>query len=92
MNKVVLTTLAMSALIILSGCSSSGSSRSSHGKYSSYDNCLNCGSGSYAVNHAHRNQRSNNSGLITAAGALVAGGLIYSAMDNDSGSSSTHKK
>ena len=66
MNKVVLTTLTISAAIIISGCSSSGSHRSKQGGYYAHDG------GSYSNQHGRSNQgSSDNSGLIKVAGALL---------------------
>ena len=90
MNKVVQTTLTMSAVILISGCSSSGSHRSKQSsKYAK--TCTNCGSGYTAVQHGHGASRSSNSGLVTVAGALIVGGLIYSALDDDDDTNSHAK-
>ena len=84
MNKLALSTLAMSSILALSACSSSGSNnRFGHAKHASYSSCPSCGQGGYAVRHAHANQRSNGSGLATVAGALLVGGLLYNAIDDD---------
>lgn len=98
MNKVVLTSLTMSAILVISGCSSSGSSRSSgHGGYSAGGNCPGCGAGSYAVEHGHNGRRSSGSGggggnsFATVAGALLVGGLLINALDDDDNSSSHQK-
>ena len=94
MNKVVLTGLAMSAVLVLSACSSSGSSRHNQGGHSSYKSCPTCGPGSYSVQHGHRSQGSGGSGgsgFVKVAGALLVGGLIYNALDDDD-SSGSHAK
>lgn len=94
MNKVVLSMLTMSAVLILSGCSSSGSSRSGHyGGHSAYSSCPSCGPGSYAVKHGHGSASTGNgSSLAKVAGVLLVGGLLYSALDDDDSSSSGHSK
>jgi len=101
MNKVVLTSLAMSAVLVLSGCSSSGSHKSAyggHGGYASYDSCANCGSGSYAVRHGHNGHSvrsgggSSGPGFAAIAGTLLVGGLLVNALDDDNGNSRGHVK
>ena len=94
MNKVVLTSLAMSAVLVLSGCSSSGHSRSGHTGYSSHGSCPTCGKGSYAVQHGHSNKRSGGTGggsFATVAGALLVGGLLINSLDDDDNSSGHNK-
>ena len=65
MNKVVPTVLALSALLVVAGCSSSGSSRTSHNtavkashaSYSAQTNCASgCQAGYHQAGHAHSNQ------------------------------------
>ena len=94
MNKVVLISLTISAVIFISGCSSSGSHRSNQSGSYAYGTCSNCASGSSAVQHGHRNQRASDSGSSFAkvAGALLVGGLIFSAIDDDDDNDSSHTK
>ena len=65
MNKVVPTVLALSALLVIAGCSSSGSSRSSHhstvntgyaASTSAQTSCSGCQAGYHQSGHAHSNQ------------------------------------
>lgn len=93
MNKVILTALTVSTAVVLSACSHTGS-RATHGGYSS-NKCTNCGPGHHAVAHGHNNQRSGAAGvgsLAKVAGALVVGGLIYNALDDDDDNSGSHNK
>ena len=101
MNKVVLTSLTMSAVLVLSGCSSSGSHKSGYGHgghsgYSAYNGCVNCGPGSYAVRHGHNGQRSGGGssgpGFAAIAGTLLVGGLLVNALDDDDSSKGSHIK
>ncbi|MGB1310956.1 MAG: hypothetical protein ACPG47_07070 [Leucothrix sp.] len=92
MNKVILTALTVSTAVVLSACSHTGS-RATHGGYSS-NKCTNCGPGHHAVAHGHNNQRSGAGvgSLAKVAGALVVGGLIYNALDDDDDNSGSHNK
>ena len=93
MNKLALSTLALSSVLVLSACSSSGSNnRFGNAKHASYSSCPTCGQGGYAVRHAHANQRSNNNSIVTVAGALLVGGLLINALDDDDDNNSSHVK
>ncbi len=86
MNKVVLTTLTLSAAIVISGCSSSGSHRSKQGGYYAHD-------AGYSNQHGRSNSHSNNNSgaIVKVAGALLVGGLIYNALDDDDDNNSHSK-